>query len=129
MTLYDTLLIGLTMKTPTGSDPANLYSSIQTKQCIKDLKYKLKMINKPCLYPVRTSDYSNSVIIMLCNRVLICPSSSNKNSPHSKLKLPSCKIFQLPFPKNKKKEDVNLVVFFLKNGGKKFMFRSEFHIA
>ena len=36
-------------------------------------------------------------IITSCNGILTCPSPSNKNSPHSKLKYPCRKIFQLPF--------------------------------
>ena len=67
------------------------YSFILTKQCIKDLKYKLNMINKTYLHPIRTYDYSNSVFIMSCNGMLTYPPSSNKNSLHSKLKQPSRK--------------------------------------
>ena len=51
------------------------------------------MINKTYLHPIRTSDYSNSV--SSCH-ILTCSASSNKNSPHSKLKHPSRNIFQLP---------------------------------
>ena len=36
-------------------------------------------------------------IITSCNGILTCPPLSNKNSPHSKLKYPSRKTFQLPF--------------------------------
>ena len=51
------------------------------------------MINKTYLYPIRTSDYSNSV--SSCH-VLTSPPPFNKISPHSKLKYPSRNIFQLP---------------------------------
>ena len=52
------------------------------------------MISKTYLHPVRTSDYSDTV--SSCH-ILTCPASSNKNSPHSKLKHTSRNIFQLPF--------------------------------
>ena len=49
------------------------------------------------LHPMRTSDYSNRV--SSCHEIWYCPAPpSNKNSPHSKLKLPSHKTFQLPLP-------------------------------
>ena len=44
------------------------------------------MINKTYLHPIGTCDYFKSV--SSCH-VLTCPYSSNKNSPHSKLKQPS----------------------------------------
>ena len=56
------------------------------------------MINKTYLYPIRTSDYSNGGIschVMGCWPALF---SSNKNSLHSKLELPSHKMFQLSIP-------------------------------
>ena len=56
------------------------------------------MINEKYAHPKRSSDYSNKVsschvtgyspVLPLCN----------KNSPHSKLKLHSRKLFQLPVP-------------------------------
>ena len=52
------------------------------------------MINKTYLHPVRTCDCSK--IVSSCH-VLTWPASSNKNSPHSKLKRTSRNIFQLPF--------------------------------
>ena len=99
--ITSTLLIDLTMKSPNDFEPVNPglvfgkqlfnYSFILTKQCIKDLKYKLNRINTTYLHPIRTSDYSNSLFIMSCNGMLTYPPPSNKNSPHSKLKQPSRK--------------------------------------
>ena len=74
-----TPLSDLTMKPPCGFEPANpglgivkhysfdwnlviYYSFIQTNQCVKDLKYKLSMINKIYLHPIWTSDYSNRIL-------------------------------------------------------------------
>ena len=55
------------------------------------------MINMTYLHPMRKSDYSNRV--SSCHEIWYCPAPpSNKNSPHSKLKLPSHKTFQLPLP-------------------------------
>ena len=56
---------------------------IITKQYIKYLKYKLNMINKTYLHPIRTSDYSNR--LSSCH-VLTSHLPSNKTSPYSKLK-------------------------------------------
>ena len=66
-----TFLIDLNIKPPSGFEPANPglvigkqsihYSFILARQHIKYLKYKLNMINKTYLHPIRTSDYSNSV--------------------------------------------------------------------
>ena len=60
----------LIMKPPGGFEPAKpglvigkyqiiSLLFIQTKRYIKDLKYKLNMINKKYLLPKRTSDYSD----------------------------------------------------------------------
>ena len=66
-----TLFIDLTMKPPSGVKPANPglvigkqiihYSLILPRRCIKYLKYKLNMITKTNLYPITTSDHSNSI--------------------------------------------------------------------
>ena len=66
-----TLFIDLTMKPPSGVKTANPglvigkqiihYSLILPRRCIKYLKCKLNMITKTYLYPITTSDHSNSI--------------------------------------------------------------------
>ena len=79
-----THLIDLTIKPPRGFEAANpglvigkhlivsllLYSN--NEWCIKDLRYKLNMINKTFLYPMRTLTTSKGYI-MSRNGVLTCP--------------------------------------------------------
>ena len=94
-----TLLIDLTMKQPSDFEPTKLGLVIgkhviislllhSTKRCIKDLEYKLNMVNKT------SASYKNFWLlqqgfVMSCNGLLIWLPNSNKNSPHSNLKLPS----------------------------------------
>ena len=91
-----TLLINLTMKTPTGFKSGDtglvigncLIDSLHfhyNKAMYKYLKYKLNMKNKAYLHPIRTSHYSKNV--SSCH-VLTSHSSSKKISPYLKLKLP-----------------------------------------
>ena len=98
-----TLLIDVTMKPAFGFESANpglvivkqliYYLFIITKKCVKYLKYKLNMINKAYLHPIRASDFSNSVSSY---HVFTFPPPSNKSSPHLKLKNSSRNIVQIP---------------------------------